>query len=135
MGPVGWLELWRGEGASEFSDAEAHCLESVADVIATGLRESSAREFASGGTSGSIVEHRQAVLVLAEDLSIMSQTESAAPWLNLLQRAPRPNQGIPAEVLNVAAQLLAVECGADSHPAHSRLHVVKGFGPVCRPPE
>lgn len=122
----GWLELWRGPGGSEFSDAEADCLESVADVIATGLREASAREFASGGASASIAGHRQAVLVLADDLSTVSQTESAAPWLNLLQRAPRPNQGVPAEALNVAAQLLAVECGTDAHPARSRLHVGEG---------
>ena len=122
----GWLDLWRGQGCAEFSDAQAHCLESAADVIATSLRESSAREFVSGGASRFIAGHRQAVLVLGDDLSIVSQTESAAPWLQLLQRAPRPNQGVPAEVLNVVAQLLAVECGADAHPAHSRLHVGDG---------
>lgn len=37
--------------------------------------------------------------------------------------ALEPHQGVPAEVLNVAAQLLAVECGADLHRPLSRLHV------------
>lgn len=44
----------------------------------------------------------------------------------MLQRAPRPHQGVPAEVLNEAAQLLAVECGTDHHRAFSRLHVGEG---------
>lgn len=122
----GWLELWRGPGGSDFSAAEARSVQSMAAVVATGLRECSAREFAAGGAGGSAAGHRQAVLVLADDLSVMSQTESAAPWLELLQRAPRPHQGIPAEVLNVAAQLLAVEGGVDAHPARSCRHVGHG---------
>lgn len=122
----GWLELWRGQGQADFSIAEARSLQSMAAAIATGLRKCSAREFHSGRAGGSTSGHRQAVLVLADDLSIVSQTESAAPWLELLQRAPRPHQGVPAEVLNVAAQLLAVECGVDAHPARSRVHVGGG---------
>lgn len=125
-GMWGWLELWRGKGGANFSPAEAHCLEFLAGVVATGLRECSAREFQLGGPGRPAERHRQAVLVVADDLSIVSQTASAAPWLELLQRAPRPNQGVPAEVLNVAAQLLAVECGTDDHPARSRLHVGGG---------
>lgn len=122
----GWLELWRGPGQADFSSAEAQSLQFMAAAIATGLRNCSAREFHSGALDGSVSGHRQAVLVLAEDLSIVSQTESAAPWLEVLQRAPRPHQGVPAEVLNVAAQLLAVECGVDAHPARSHVHVGGG---------
>lgn len=122
----GWLELWRGEGRADFSHAEAQRLDAMAAVVATGLRACSAREFHSVGPGGATAEHRQAVLVLADDLSIVSQTESAAPWLELLQRAPRPHQGVPAEVLNVAAQLLAAECGVDTHSARSRVHVGGG---------
>ncbi|MGO2541474.1 MAG: helix-turn-helix transcriptional regulator [Specibacter sp.] len=132
----GWLELWRGQGQADFSLTEAQQLDAIAAVIAPGLRACSAREFHSGGPGGttagattaraSPAGHRQAVLVLADDLSVMSQTASAAPWLELLQRAPRPNQGVPAEVLNAAAQLLAVECGVDTHAARSRVHVGGG---------
>jgi DNA-binding CsgD family transcriptional regulator len=122
----GWLELWRGPGASDFSASDEQSVQSMAAVVATGLRECSAREFRAGGAGRSAAGHRQAVLVLADDLSVMSQTASAAPWLDLLQRAPRPHQGIPAEVLNVAAQLLAVEGGVDAHPARSCRHVGDG---------
>lgn len=122
----GWLELWRGPGQLDFSRREAQQLQSMAVPIATGLRECFAREFQRGAMDGPASGHRQAVLVLADDLSIVSQTESAAPWRELLQRAPRPHQGVPAEVLNVAAQLLAVECGVDAHPARSRVHVGGG---------
>lgn len=122
----GWLELWRVQGQPDFSPAEAQGLQSMAAAIATGLRNCFAREFQRGAPDGPRPGHRQAVLVLADDLSIVGQTESAAPWLELLQRAPRPHQGVPAEVLNVAAQLLAVECGVDAHPARSRVHVGGG---------
>ncbi|AIY03874.1 MULTISPECIES: helix-turn-helix transcriptional regulator [Arthrobacter] len=122
----GWLELWRGQGQADFSSDEAQSLQTMAAAIATGLRKCSAREFQAGAVDGSSSGHRQAVLVLADDLSIVSQTASAGLWLELLQRAPRPHQGVPAEVLNVAAQLLAVECGVDSHPARSRVPVGGG---------
>lgn len=121
----GWLELWRGQGSAEFSAAELHVVELLAGSIAVGLRECSAREFFSGGRSVAAV-HPQAIVILGEDLSILSQTESAVPWLTLLQRAPPPHEGVPAEVLNVAAQLLAVECGVATQPARSRLHIGDG---------
>ncbi|ALE91672.1 hypothetical protein AOC05_03870 [Arthrobacter alpinus] len=123
-----WLELWRGPGGFDFSDTDAHCVESIAGVVATGLQECTGHEFQSGGTGGAVVGHRQAVLVLADDLFIMSQTDSAGPWLELLQQAPQLHQGVPAEVLNVAAQLLTVEQGIDAHPARSCRHV----GAHCR---
>lgn len=125
-GMWGWLELWRVKDGPEFTEAESHAVESMAAVVAVGLRECSAREFHQGGSSQALLRHPQAVLVLDDDLSIVSQTESSELWLSLLQRAPRPHQGVPAEVLNVAAQLLAVECGADHHRPLSRLHVGEG---------
>lgn len=125
----GWLDLWRGPGSHDFSLEEVRCMAAMAAVVTAGLRECSAREFqgpGNEGPGGNATGHRQAVLVLADDLSIVSQTESAAPWLDLLQRGPRPHHGIPAEVLNVAAQLLALERGVDAHPARSCLHVGNG---------
>ncbi len=41
---------------------------------------------------------------------------------------PEPDQkAIPASVYNVASQLLAVEKGADAHPAFARTHLADGF--------
>ncbi len=125
----GWLDLWRGPGSHDFSVEEVRCMAVVASEVTAGLRECSAREFQARGNEGqggNATGHRQAVLVLADDLSVVSQTESAALWLDLLQRGPRPHHGIPAEVLNVAAQLLAQERGVDAHPARSCVHVGKG---------
>ena len=124
-GTWGWLDLWRGNGAGTFGEEDAEQLSALASVIATGLRNCSARQFQVGNDSATRT-HDQAVLVLADDLGIISQTGSAAAWLDLLQPGPSPHQGIPAEVLNVAAQLLAVEHGVDAHPASALVHVGKG---------
>ncbi|WP_411732062.1 helix-turn-helix transcriptional regulator [Paeniglutamicibacter sp.] len=121
----GWLDLWRGDGAGTFTGEEAEQLSALAPVIATGLRHCSARQFQVGTDAGAPT-HDQAVLVLADDLRIISQTGSAALWLDLLQPGPSPHQGIPAEVLNVAAQLLATEQRVDGHPASSLVHVGEG---------
>lgn len=45
----------------------------------------------------------QAVLTLDADMAVMGETASVRDWLDLLQPGPRPFQGVPAEVLNVAA--------------------------------
>ncbi|RAX49675.1 LuxR family transcriptional regulator [Arthrobacter sp. AQ5-05] len=124
-GTWGWLDLWRGHEDGVFTAAEAEQLSSLAPAITTGLRHCSARQFQAGNHAAP-PPHPQAVLVLAENLGIISQTGSAALWLELLQPGPRPHQGIPAEVLNVAAQLLAQERGVDAHPASSLVHVGSG---------
>ena len=124
-GTWGWLDLWRGHGDGVFTAAEAEQLSSLAPAITAGLRHCSARQF-QAGNGGAAPPHPHAVLVLAENLGIISQTETASLWLELLQSGPRPHQGIPAEVLNVAAQLLAQERGIDAHPAGSLVHVGSG---------
>ncbi len=121
----GWLDLWRGHGAGVFTAADVELLSSLAPAITTGLRHCSARQF-QAGKDAPTPAHHQAVLVLANNLRIISQTDSAALWLELLQPGPRPHQGIPAEVLNVAAQLLATERGVDAHPSSSLVHVGAG---------
>ncbi|QXQ11823.1 LuxR C-terminal-related transcriptional regulator [Paeniglutamicibacter sp. Y32M11] len=121
----GWLDLWRGDGAGTFTEQEAEELSALAPVITTGLRHCSARQFQMASTVG-VPNHDQAVLALANDLGIISQTGSATRWLDLLQPGPHPHHGIPAEVLNVAAQLLAVEHGVDAHSASSLVHVGEG---------
>lgn len=69
---------------------------------------------------------QQAVLTLDADMAVMGGTASVEEWLGLLQAGPRPFQGVPAEVLNVAAQLLAREAGVDRHPASARVHIGTG---------
>ncbi|TQJ36017.1 DNA-binding CsgD family transcriptional regulator [Arthrobacter sp. SLBN-122] len=68
----------------------------------------------------------QGVLTLNEDLAVVGRTESVNEWLHLLQPGPIPHHHVPAEVLNVAAQLLAREAGVDRHDAESRVHIGTG---------
>lgn len=149
----GWLDLWRGGGEGGFTDQETAYLASVAPVLATGLRRSRAaqcrREAATSATttttsataatdgstappSGRRRLPQQAVLTLDESMAVVGQTASAGEWLGLLQPGPRPFQGVPAEVLNVAAQLAAGEAGVDSHPALSRVPLGSGDWALLR---
>jgi DNA-binding CsgD family transcriptional regulator len=74
----------------------------------------------------------QAVLTLSEDLAVVGRTESVNDWLHLLQPGPSPHHHVPAEVLNVAAQLLAREAGVDDHDAESRVHIGSGRWALLR---
>ncbi|WP_306904840.1 helix-turn-helix transcriptional regulator [Arthrobacter pascens] len=74
----------------------------------------------------------QAVLTLDEDMAVVGETASTRDWLDLLQPGPRPYQAVPAEVLNVAAQLLAREAGVDDHDAAARVHIGSGRWAVLR---
>lgn len=135
----GWLDLWRSGGDSVFTAAETSFLASVSSIVTPALRQSRARQFgwsAPGGlprrdTHGKSLP-QQAVLTLDTGMAVVGQTASAADWLDLLQRGPRPYQAVPAEVLNVAAQLLAREAGVDGHPAWSRVPIGSGRWALLR---
>lgn len=75
---------------------------------------------------------QQAVLTLDAGLAITGRSASAADWLGLLQPGPRPYEAVPAEVFNVAAQLLAREAGVDSHAASARVPIGLGQWAVLR---
>jgi DNA-binding CsgD family transcriptional regulator len=145
----GWLDLWRVDSDSAFSDAETAYIGDMATELTPALRRSIARQFAwpphdeqpqpdalpprvprkpalpGKGASRSELPP-QAVLTLDEDMAVVGETASTRDWLELLQRGPRPYQTVPAEVLNVAAQLLARESGVDEHAAGARVHIGSG---------
>ena len=112
----------------------------MADVVAEAvplLRLSIARQFDGGSSAwGDRAGHPglplQAVLTLGEDLAVLGETASTAEWLKLLQPGPSPYQGVPAEVLNVAAQLLALEAEVDDHPAEARVYLGSGNWAILR---
>lgn len=145
----GWLDLWRMDGHGAFSNTEAGYLADVAREVTPSLRRSIARQFESLTTdersrpeapmktlprkAASRVElPPQAVLTLDEDMAVVGETASTKDWLELLQPGPHPYQGVPAEVLNVAAQLLAREAGVDDHDAAARVHIGSGRWAVLR---
>ncbi|HEY8700423.1 MAG TPA: helix-turn-helix transcriptional regulator [Arthrobacter sp.] len=149
----GWLDLWRVGEQGGFTSGEAAYLAAAVRVVTPAVRRSVARQFGlevpelslrpddkpdiqpdiqsrgssrNGGKRSSLPE--QAVLTLDADMAVVGQTASAGHWLELLQPGPRPYHGVPAEVLNVAAQLLAREAGVDDHPASARVHIGSGIG-------
>lgn len=145
----GWLDLWRMDSHGAFSKTEAGYVADVARGVTPSLRRSIARQFESLTTDersrpeapmktlprngASRVElPPQAVLTLDEDMAVVGETASTKDWLELLQPGPHPYQGVPAEVLNVAAQLLAREAGVDDHDAAARVHIGSGRWAVLR---
>lgn len=132
----GWLDLWRSGDEGLFTEPESSYLATAAPVIAAGLRRSRAaqmRRDARGASETEVEDGRpgrglpgQAVLTLDAGLGITGRSASAADWISLLQPGPHPYQAVPAEVFNVAAQLLAREAGVDSHAASARVPI--GFG-------
>ncbi|TAP44248.1 LuxR family transcriptional regulator [Arthrobacter sp. S39] len=151
----GWLDLWRVGGDGAFSEAEAGYLADVAGALTPLLRRSIARQFGPpddvehGRTDAPTTEvpsksgrpqnvarrgelPPQAVITLDEDMAVVGETASTSDWLELLQPGPRPYQAVPAEVLNVAAQLLAREAGVDDHDAAARVHLGSGRWAILR---
>lgn len=141
-----WLDLWRTGEAGHFTEQETTYLAGLAAEMTPGLRRSMARQFnaetAPDSISGPDLAARpdagrqqlpeQAVLTLSEDLAVVGRTESVNDWLHLLQPGPSPHHHVPAEVLNVAAQLLARETGVDDHEAESRVHIGSGRWALLR---
>jgi DNA-binding CsgD family transcriptional regulator len=150
----GWLDLWR-VGGGAFSDTEAAYVRDLSAELAPALRRSIARQFSwstndEHGRSDAVVAKLhvksglpgnrasrvelppQAVLTLDEDMAVVGETASTGDWLDLLQPGPRPYQAVPAEVLNVAAQLLAREAGVDNHDAAARVHIGSGRWAMLR---
>ncbi|WP_457966604.1 LuxR C-terminal-related transcriptional regulator [Arthrobacter sp. D1-29] len=152
QGCWGWLDLWRKPDQGAFTASEAAYLEAVTHKVTPALRRSIARQFGLETSAeaasravlpempseepvprrvvesgrAAVILPQQAVLTLDADLAVVGETASTRDWLELLQPGPRPYQGVPAEVLNVAAQLLAREAGVDDHPAAARVHIGSG---------
>ncbi len=122
----GFLDLWRDAAREPFNVADTEFIASLAAPLAGALRQCQARTFAGPATV-----HRPGagpvVLMLDDDLAIISRTAASQAWLDLLLPPEPDERAIPASVYNVAAQLLAVEEGIDDHPACARTHLADGF--------
>jgi DNA-binding CsgD family transcriptional regulator len=126
FGCWGFLDLWRNETRGPFRPADTLFLAAIAAPLATALRQCQARTFTDPATP-----HRPeigpVVLTLDDDLRIASRTAASRAWLDVLLPPAPDEKAIPASVLNVGAQLLAVETGVDGHPAFARTHLADGF--------
>jgi len=123
-----FLDLWR---ESMFDRADALFLDSIADPVTTALRSCVATKFVAPAVArprnlGPIV------LILANDLTVQSQTEASQEWLDALLPAQPGRSPIPASAYNVAGQLLAREQGVNDHPPTARVHLGEGFWVTVR---
>lgn len=125
----GFLDLWRGDGT--FTAREQDLLGRVAGVVTSALRRSLAPTFALRAPSvarGS----EPVVLLLSEDLEILTQTPQTDAYLRALLPTDQERAPVPAAAYNVAAQLLAQEQGIDAHPPWARVHVLDGLWVTLR---
>ncbi|MDN5767532.1 MAG: helix-turn-helix transcriptional regulator [Humibacillus sp.] len=122
FGCWGFLDLWRHESC--FTDDEVAALAGAQPSITSRLRHVQAAGFTS---TGSVPEQRgPGALVLSPTLTVRAQTPQTQNWLAALVPPPTGQVSVPASAYNVAAQLLAIEAGVDSHPAQARVHLGVG---------
>jgi DNA-binding CsgD family transcriptional regulator len=125
----GFLDVWRRDGS--FVEAERDVLTDLADSATAALRLSSMPSFAH--SSSTIDRHSgPAVLLLSDDLALVSQTPQTDAYLRALLPTDAERAPIPAGAYNVAAQLLAQEAGIDAHPPSARVHLRDGLWVTLR---
>ena len=122
-GTWAFLDLWREAGT--FDDTHLALLQRTCGPLATALRRCQAATFSQvplrpGAHDG------PGVLLVDDDLHVIGDTATAERWLRTLLPPSADRPPVPAVVLNVAAQLLAIERGVDDHPALARVHLARG---------
>lgn len=118
----GFLDLWLREPL--LSDQRG-LLTSVLEEVTTALRAAQA-ETLRRLPSGRLEHPGPATLLLDADLTIQGSTPGMEDRLRRLLPAPEALAPVPAAVLNVAAQLLAVEERVDGHDPEARTHLGDG---------
>jgi DNA-binding CsgD family transcriptional regulator len=125
FGCWGFLDLWRSGATHPFSDYDSDYLAAIAPAITEGLRTSQARTF--GTDHRTEAPDGPVVLVLSPTLVVKAQTAETEAYLRALVPPDGDRRPVPAGAYNVAAQMLALEAGVDSHPARARVHLDDGI--------
>ena len=131
FGCWGFLDLWRGKGADPFDRAEIDYLSGIAPRLTNALRSRQAMTFSRPAVSQRH-DLGPVVLLLDDDLNVISQTVATQEWLDVLVPQGPEQPAIPASVYNAAGQLLAREQGVDAHEAFARVHLAEGFWVTLR---
>jgi len=121
----GWLDLWRGADSAPFDDGELRYLADVVPTITGGLRRTVARSFEADSVH-TIESDGPLVLVLTPQVEVRAQTPDTEAYMRTLIPPVGERRAIPAAAYNVAAQVLAVEAGVDSHQPTARVHLEGG---------
>jgi DNA-binding CsgD family transcriptional regulator len=121
-----FLELWR-TGGQTFDQAEAAVLADLVPPVTAALRRAQARTFTATDTPRRRPPAGPLVLLLTSDLEVLRSTPGTRDPLRLLVPRDDDRPAVPAGAYNVAAQLLAVEAGVDTHPPTARVHLADGL--------
>lgn len=121
FGCWGFLDLWRSR---RYDDGEVAAVAGTAPTITSLLRGVQAASFTAGPRARG--QRGPGALMLSPGLSVRAQTPQTEDWLAALVPPEGGRGPVPASAYNVAAQLLAVEAGVDSHPAQARVHLGAG---------
>lgn len=119
----GFLDIWRAGGT--FRGPELDLLSGLIRPLTGALRSGVAATFGPDDDRADPPEGA-AVLMLSENLHLVSQTAQTDAYLRTLLPPEGPRSPVPAAAYNVAAQLIANEQGVDPHPAKSRVHLGGG---------
>ncbi|MEY2416149.1 MAG: hypothetical protein QOH53_1483 [Ilumatobacteraceae bacterium] len=124
-----FLDLWRHDGG--FVEAERHAVTDLAESATAALRLTSMPSFVH---RSSIFDRDSgpAVLLLSDDLELLTQTPQTDAYLRALLPTEADRAPIPAGAYNVAAQLLAQEAAIDTHPPWARVHLRDGLWMTLR---
>lgn len=130
FGCWGFLELWRSNTEPAFRADEIEFLSQLAPYVTTGLRRSQALTFIEPPTleppTTRPASAGPAVLMLSSTLDVLAQTPETEQYLRTLVPPPEDSPPVPSGAYNVAAQLLAVEAGVDTHQPSARVHMSDG---------
>ena len=119
FGCWGFMDLWREQGS--FAEDEVAAVASALPTITTRLRAVQAA--GCSAVSAPAGDRGPGALVLSPQLALRVQTAQTRDWLATLLPAQSDRGPVPAAAYNVAAQLLALEAGVDSHPAQARVRL------------
>ena len=125
FGCWGFLDLWRIDADSRFSDDDAQLLQGVAGPATAAMRRAQALTFTLSAPTPS--RGGPSVLVLSPSLEVRTQTRETEDYLRVLVPPDGDARPIPAGAYNVAAQLLAVAAGVDDHAPSARVHLAAGM--------
>jgi DNA-binding CsgD family transcriptional regulator len=126
----GTLCLHRERAAPAYTPAEAAFLARLTPHIAEGLRKALLLEHLQDHSLGARTPDGPGVLILADDLSIVTLNPAAESWLiELAEAEVGDKQALPHSILTVVAHLQALEpelATAGPLPPKARLHTPSG---------
>lgn len=119
-----FLDLWRIGGL--FTEGDVQRVAATTEPITEALRRCAARTLAEPTASRPLDRAGPIVLMMSAELEMQAQTPDTERYLRTLVPPDGDRPPVPAAAYNVAAQLLAVELGVDTHAPIARVHLQRG---------